>query len=172
METSEAVRPAGNRSRVLFLLCILLWIMMIMEVVIMGLLFVVFLMQLLYPFSKQYDTSVINHGLIESSCVSIVRLVATYIALSMLSDLRAGRPFLEKNVQRLVFIGWGFLAFAAYKILNESVTNYHAGGIKQIFTNLLDTTADVPILISLCLFALAEVFKHGLVLRQEQDFTV
>ena len=90
----------------------------------------------------------------------------------MLGDLRAGRPFLEKNVQRLVFIGWGFLAFAAYKISTESLTSYHAGGIKQVFTNLIDITADVPILISLCLFALAEVFKHGLVLRREQDLTV
>ena len=42
----------------------------------------------------------------------------------------------------------------------------------QLVTYLGFPSFSPALVTALCLFALAEVFKHGLVLRQEQDLTV
>ncbi len=69
-------------------------------------------------------------------------------------------------------LGCGFLLYAGYKVFALIIKSYNGRGGSEVFTLWLDSDADLYLMIALGIFVLAEVFKHGLVLRQEQDLTV
>ena len=113
------------------------------------------------------------YSLVFSTCIkSTIRLIGYLILLSILTDIIMRRPFLEKNVKRFRFLGWGALVYALYGLAEFLFKDTDLDHVGKTLLAFSDTDVFEVLMLSLCLFALAEVFKHGLVLRQEQDLTV
>ena len=99
----------------------------------------------------------------------LVKFGGVLVLWMLIRDTRRKRPFNPINVSRIRWLAWGivlsgFLDFW-YRLNHGGIT---FGG------KLSFPYVPVPpeFLAALCLFALAEVFRHGLALRQEQDLTV
>ena len=113
----------------------------------------------------------------ESPAVSVVLSIlysfGTCILLDLISNVRQHRPFeMEfemENVGRIRFLAWGALAYLIFTAVHPFVVVPVAGKSIHWMLNLSPSPALIGVLF---LFALAEVFKHVLVLRQEQGLTV
>ena len=109
----------------------------------------------------------------ESPAVSVVLSIlysfGTCILLDLILKVRQHRPFEMENVGRIRFLAWGALAYLIFTAMHPFVVVAVAGKSIHWTLNLSPSPALIGVLF---LFALAEVFKHVLVLRQEQDLTV
>lgn len=88
----------------------------------------------------------------------------------LVRDVRRGQPFAAQHPARLRLVAWGFLVFAVLAWLSPLVQVLPGGALS--IGGSMKFRAAPELLLSLCLFALAEVFRHGLALRQDTDLTV
>jgi Protein of unknown function (DUF2975) len=104
-----------------------------------------------------------------SVVVAFLYMFGSWILLKLISDIRQNRPFQMKNIQRIRFHAWGALVYLVLAFFRTSIFMIESG---PSFRGKLMLGPSPALVGVLCLFALAQVFKHGLVLRQEQDLTV
>jgi Protein of unknown function (DUF2975) len=93
-----------------------------------------------------------------------------WVLFMLVRDVRRGQPFAAQHPARLRLVAWGFLVFAVLAWLSPLV-HVLPGGVVSIGGSMKFKPAP-ELLIALCLFALAEVFRHGFALKQETDLTV
>ncbi|MGY2896952.1 DUF2975 domain-containing protein [Deinococcus sp. UYEF24] len=167
---SVAARPSSQS--ILRLLKILLYIAAATESVLIIMLILSTGMDVVFPVLRSLVLPSLYPFLLSVGLKSIARLTMYFILISMITDVSLGKAFATKNVSRLRVLGSGFLLYAAYKVLALIVENSRNHSFSEISSLLLTSDVDTVLMIALGLFALAEVFKHGLVLRQEQDLTV
>ncbi len=103
----------------------------------------------------------------------IVLIVAlAFIARSILRSVRDGDPFTDKNVGRLRAVGFLFLVGLPVVTVFSSMLNSElARSLDHKLTTGTDFSFTGP-MISLGVFALAELFSQGVRLRQDVEGTV
>jgi len=94
---------------------------------------------------------------------------------SLVGTLRAGRPFAAANASRVRSIGWAVIIGEAVRVSvvyfenRYAATHFSADGLQ--FLTRLDVSV-VAIVYGLIIFALAEVFRAGTRLDEDQSLTV
>ena len=112
----------------------------------------------------------------------VVLIVLMAVALWVLSQLRAvfrtlrdGRPFVSENVRRIRWVGVGVIlgAFAgsAVTLFNNyyTMTHFASDTVRFVARPTVDVVAIVH---GLVILAIAEVFKAGVRLEEDQSLTV
>lgn len=145
----------------------------ILYVLLVGSLILNSLAILMYLFNVFTGYPKLSFHATESPAVSVVLsllyVFGTWVLLDLISSVRRNRPFQRKNIGRIRLLAWGALAYQVFTVLRLFFVMTATGKNYHWSLNLSPSPALIGVL---CLFVLAEVFKHGLVLRQEQDLTV
>lgn len=138
-----------------------------------------------YP-SELYELSgtlVVNHTNSELVILTYVQKIPIilivlfgFFQLKRISDeLKKGEPFALQNYKRIKFIGYSVVAFFIYDLLSQLLNNYlYYDYIKIPNTNMVYNFEPKGIYLFFAglIFALAEIFKHGSQLKQENDLTI
>ena len=111
-------------------------------------------------------------------------LSITYTFMKLFVSVADRHIFDQSQVNRLMYVGYCLLGYAVLSLIVKrfveqrailylerfgySVNEHHVYDI-----GLVSPTAEtVSILTGLCILALAQVFKYGMVLKQENDLTI
>lgn len=171
----QKVRTLGARpssQNILRLLKILLYIAAVTETILVVVIILSTGMDVLFPVLRSLASPGLYTHLLLVGFKSLARLTMYLILISIITDVSLGKAFATKNISRLRVLGSGFLLCAAYEVLTLIIGNYRDHSVSEVFYLLFTSDVDTVLMIALGLFALAEIFKYGLVLRQEQDLTV
>ena len=92
--------------------------------------------------------------------------------VSIIDTVAEGDPFVEANAERLVSMAWFSLAITGLTVLLEELGAWY-DAMQEIGNESLSIEgAPEGILLSLVLFILARVFRHGAAMRADLEGTV
>ena len=163
MDTIDSGRPKADPGGVVNLLYVLLLVSLVVNVVVI----LMYLLRIATGFSLVEFK--ISGSPFLAAVVAILYSFGNWILIQLISDVRHHRPFQIKNVKRIRLLAWAALGYLVFSFFRSSVVMTAAG---LSFKGTILASPSPALIGALCLFAIAEVFKHGLVLRQEQDLTV
>jgi hypothetical protein len=115
----------------------------------------------------------VYHGVVAIAGVFI--LYAIWRLRSLVRSVRDGSPFSRENVQVLRLLGW--LLLVGYPVMQYIVGGLHewilsTGGPPISAQPDVDPLSFGAVFGGLCLLVLAEVFAHGIALREDVEGTV
>jgi hypothetical protein len=115
--------------------------------------------------------------------IGVVGLVILFYLRKFIKSLSEGNPFVAENARRLQIIGWLSIGSAIFTVINNLVTHFiiiDAVAIKGIVlhTNWIALIADgfgsaiLHLFYGFIVIVIAEVFRLGSIIKEEQDLTV
>jgi hypothetical protein len=116
------------------------------------------------------DAAAVAAVAIPGTMALVLAAVTLHIVRRITASVRAGDPFVYENVRRLRWIAVISLSEPLVRLggaLARGRIDHPAQAV-----NLAVSSSLGPIVFALCLFALAEVFAHGVRLREDTEATI